>query len=187
MNPLQRVSLTYNPRLEGALALAERLRQDLTARGVQTWVVDDGDGPEAFAGSDLVICLGGDGSLLRCARLLMASGIPILGVNMGRLGFLTELEAAQAHDSLGERCFTGSDTIAVDGDGDVRRCHFVDGVIGNLYRDPIEAMLADRPCPAHRCGCHIGYVHLDKLRLRDVFGDGILERVPRAALPAILR
>jgi MoaA/NifB/PqqE/SkfB family radical SAM enzyme len=85
---------------------------------------------------------------------------------------------ARAHASFGERCFTGSDTIAVDGDGDVRRCHFVDATLGNLYRDDLEEMLADRPCPAETCGCHLGYVHLEKLGLRTVFGDGILERVP---------
>jgi MoaA/NifB/PqqE/SkfB family radical SAM enzyme len=85
---------------------------------------------------------------------------------------------ATRHASLGERCFTGSDTISVDGDGDVRRCHFIEDVLGNLYRDDLSTILRDRPCPASTCGCHIGYVHLSRLGLRQIFGDGILERVP---------
>lgn len=38
--------------------------------------------------------------------------------------------------------------------------------------------LAERPCSNDTCGCHIGYVHLDRLGLYATFGDGVLERVP---------
>jgi len=44
---------------------------------------------------DLLITLGGDGSMLRAARITAGHGIPILGVNMGRLGFLTEVQPAE--------------------------------------------------------------------------------------------
>jgi hypothetical protein len=68
--------------------------------------------------------------------------------------------------------------IAVDGDGTIRRCHFVREPIGNLYEDGWKAALRRRPCPNATCGCHIGYVHMDDLGLDRVFGDGVLERVP---------
>ena len=66
----------------------------------------------------------------------------------------------------------------MDGAGDVRRCHFVDEVLGNLYDGSFEGALRERPCPNATCGCHIGYVHLDELKLYDVFGGGVLERFP---------
>lgn len=85
---------------------------------------------------------------------------------------------AVRHASLGESCRTGASVFSVDGDGDVRRCHFVGAVIGNLYRDSLDDIAGERACPNETCGCHIGHVHLDRLGLYDVFGEGVLERVP---------
>lgn len=49
---------------------------------------------------DCVITLGGDGTFLRAARLTSPYGIPILGVNMGALGFLTEIEVGEVEEAL---------------------------------------------------------------------------------------
>jgi len=83
------------------------------------------------------------------------------------------------HASRGHACRTGASVFAVDGAGDMRRCHFVDRVIGNIYEPGFERVLRASPCPNDTCGCHIGYVHLGRLEMDSVFGDGILERVPR--------
>lgn len=82
------------------------------------------------------------------------------------------------HPSRGHSCRTGESVISVDGDGTVRRCHFVRDVIGNIYDADFADSLRERPCPNESCGCHIGYVHLDRLGLADTFGPGVLERVP---------
>ena len=82
------------------------------------------------------------------------------------------------HASRGEPCRAGASVIAVDGDGTVRRCHFVKEPIGNLYAPEFADGLRERACPNESCGCHIGYAHLDRLGLSRVYGDGILERIP---------
>jgi NAD+ kinase len=53
-------------------------------------------------GTDLLICVGGDGTVLRAARAVVPHDTVILGVNMGRLGFLTELDTASAKERLPE-------------------------------------------------------------------------------------
>ena len=67
------------------------------------------------------------------------------------------------------------------GDGTVRRCHF----IARADRQPLRRLVAGRAAAPHLrrnalCDCHIGYVHLKPLGLRDVFAGGILERIPAA-------
>ncbi|MFG2003152.1 STM4011 family radical SAM protein [Spirillospora sp. NPDC048911] len=82
------------------------------------------------------------------------------------------------HASLGQACRTGDTVISVDGEGTVRRCHFVPAVLGNLYDGSFRTALKPRPCPLDVCDCHIGYVHLEPLGLYDVFAGGVLERIP---------
>lgn len=86
------------------------------------------------------------------------------------------------HRSAGSPCRTGASVVSVDGDGTVRRCHFVRAELGNLYDGSYRAALAprarSRPCPLATCDCHIGYVHLETLPLYDVFAGGVLERIP---------
>ena len=84
----------------------------------------------------------------------------------------------QRHPSMGRRCRTGSTVISIDGDGNVARCHFIKRSLGNIYATDIEDLLRDEPCTNETCGCHIGYVHMDELRLYEVFGEGVLERIP---------
>lgn len=82
------------------------------------------------------------------------------------------------HPSLGRACRTGRSVVSVDGDGTMRRCHFIRDPIGNLYERGFESALVERPCTNATCSCHIGYVHLDDLGLQGTFGPGILERIP---------
>lgn len=82
------------------------------------------------------------------------------------------------HASAGAPCRTGESVISVDGEGTVRRCHFVRAELGNLYDGTYRAALRPRPCPLTACDCHIGYVHLETLPLYDVFAGGVLERIP---------
>lgn len=83
------------------------------------------------------------------------------------------------HPSFGKACRAGHTAFTVDGDGDVRRCHFIHSPIGNIYRDGFEQRLQPTLCSKATCGCHIGYVHRPEMKLYELFGDGVLERIPQ--------
>ncbi|MCZ7456778.1 STM4011 family radical SAM protein [Streptomyces sp. WMMC940] len=130
---------------------------------------------------------------LEAARRLRADlpGHVYLWVNAAEGHVYTDEEAARwtaldplfpfsrhPHRSAGLPCRTGESVVSVDGDGTVRRCHFVRSGLGNLYDGSYRAALGPRACPLAVCDCHIGYVHLESLPLYDVFAGGVLERIP---------
>jgi MoaA/NifB/PqqE/SkfB family radical SAM enzyme len=128
----------------------EALRRDLAAH-VYLWINAYKDVPRYYTADD---------------RRRFEAIDPLFAIN------------ARWHPSRGRACRAGSSVVSVDGDGTVRRCHFIRTPIGNLYDPDFEHALQERPCTRATCGCHIGYVHMDDLGLHDVFGDGVLERVP---------
>ncbi len=86
------------------------------------------------------------------------------------------------HPSLGEFCDAGETSITVDGSGDIRRCHFLKEVIGNIGEANWRERLRPRTCSHANCGCYIGYSNLKKLNLVRHFGEGVLERIPLTSL-----
>ena len=91
-------------------SVISRALKALKAHKVEAWEADR-DGPAGaitsrLEATTLLITLGGDGTFLAGARLAAPRGIPLLGVNLGRLGFLTELDADEIEDGL-KRFFKG--------------------------------------------------------------------------------
>jgi NAD+ kinase len=76
---------------------------EMRAMGVEIAVVEAD--PHAAEGCELVLVLGGDGTFLRAAELAKNAGVPVLGVNLGRIGFLAEAEA-EAIDRVLDRIIT---------------------------------------------------------------------------------
>lgn len=83
------------------------------------------------------------------------------------------------HASEGKPCHAGETVISVDGEGNMRRCHFIKPPIGNIYDANFAEALKPRLCSNATCGCHIGYVHMPELGLHEVYGEGLLERIPQ--------
>ncbi len=100
---MKKVGILYHPMIDTARTLAEELKGFIGARGVSAWLCSAWEGEEAKSkidGTDLIITVGGDGTILRAAQVIVPAPIPITGVNLGRLGFMTELSAREAKAQL---------------------------------------------------------------------------------------
>jgi NAD+ kinase len=100
---LKKVGIIYHPKIAAAKALAEQLFQVLPTLKATTWTCSawDEEGMKVQApGTDLVLSVGGDGTILRVARAVTPWEIPIVGVNLGHLGFMTELSAEDIMEKL---------------------------------------------------------------------------------------
>lgn len=103
-----KVGLVVHGGREQAVAAGREVVARCRARGIATRSLDEVDlgadertPPEGVAaGVDLLISVGGDGTLLRAAFIAAAAGVPVLGVNVGRLGFLAEFEPDEAPGML---------------------------------------------------------------------------------------
>ncbi len=100
---MKRVGILYHPLNEAAHTLAEGLSEFLSSKGVSTWLCSAWEGEQAraqVAGTDLIVSVGGDGTILRAAQVAVPGNVPVTGINLGRLGFMTELSADEAQDKL---------------------------------------------------------------------------------------
>ena len=99
---MKNVGIIYNGRIPEALDLSTTILHDL-ALPEDTWVSPAENLQvlrERAKDTELVITVGGDGTILRAAQVTAPSGIPMVGINMGRLGFMTELQVNEALEKL---------------------------------------------------------------------------------------
>ena len=96
------VAVLFHPRLAAARVLAERVCEALKVQGRECWTASAWDAavPDQLVRALLTVCIGGDGTMLRAARAAIPHTTPVLGVNMGRLGFLSELHPDEAIDRI---------------------------------------------------------------------------------------
>jgi NAD+ kinase len=98
-----RIGILFHPKLPASLPLAEEMKDWLRDRGLSPWLGSAWDEDEVkgqIGELDLLITLGGDGTVLRAARMASRAGVPILSVKVGRLGFLSEFEPAVWRERL---------------------------------------------------------------------------------------
>jgi NAD+ kinase len=111
LSPIRNIALVYHPRNATALAEAAQVRALLEKHeaSVFTSRTDSPELAERMSKQefDALIALGGDGTMLRAGHLTAPLGLPVLGINMGRFGFLMQLTKEDWKVTL-PRLFTGS-------------------------------------------------------------------------------
>jgi NAD+ kinase len=100
---VKKVGILYHPMVDTAYTLAKELVSFLNSKGVSTWLCSAWESEEARAkvgNTDFILSIGGDGTILRAAQAVAPGLTPITGINLGTLGFMTELSADEAVDRL---------------------------------------------------------------------------------------
>jgi len=96
---VKKVGICFHPQWAAAQTLAQEVKAALAPHVSEVWLTsawDEGEARRNVEGTDLLICVGGDGTMLWAARLVILQHTLLLGINMGRLGFLAELRAEEA-------------------------------------------------------------------------------------------
>ncbi|HET9436095.1 MAG TPA: NAD(+)/NADH kinase [Candidatus Limnocylindrales bacterium] len=100
----KRLGFAYNPTNDAAVELRERAGGWCLVRGIDHWAAQANDFEtltSELPTTDLLVVLGGDGTFLRAARAVIAVDVPLLGVNLGKVGFLSKAEASDLETVLG--------------------------------------------------------------------------------------
>ena len=98
MTSIKRIGVLAHPSRPDTHPVARKIAELLGKRGIASWIYTDWDEASVVkdvAEADIVMAIGGDGAMLRAGRVCAENSVPVLGVNMGWLGFLTEIESPQ--------------------------------------------------------------------------------------------
>ncbi len=93
---MRRIGILYHPKVPATLTMAQEIEDHLKNKDILTWVYSAWDKErvrEQIDDTDLLITVGGDGTILRAVQAVIPGITPILGINLGNLGFMTELSA----------------------------------------------------------------------------------------------
>jgi NAD+ kinase len=100
------IGLVLHPERARATEVAGEVLAGATARGIKVVAADAGarglPGVESgdLSGAELLLSIGGDGTVLEAVKRALPLGLPILGINSGRIGFLAEIEESQIVETL---------------------------------------------------------------------------------------
>ena len=100
---VRRIGFAFNPTNDAALELRDRAEAWCKAGGTDHWSAQAGDLPtlhRELPTTDVLVVLGGDGTFLRAAQAVADVDVPLLGVNLGKVGFLSKAEAHQLEPVL---------------------------------------------------------------------------------------
>jgi NAD+ kinase len=100
---LRKIGILYHPLKPEAIKLASELGDFVRSQGVEVWSYSAWEiesERSRINGTDLILTIGGDGTILRAAQVVVSGKIPIAGINLGNLGFMTELNINESRDGI---------------------------------------------------------------------------------------
>ncbi len=100
---MRKVGILYHPMIAATRIKTRELEKFLGSRGITVWACSSWEKEKAGAqlnGTDLILTIGGDGTILRAVQVTVPGKTPITGINLGKLGFMTELGADEALEKL---------------------------------------------------------------------------------------
>jgi NAD+ kinase len=110
VSKIESIGVLAHPLRPQTYPIADQICKKLEAHGLRAWSYTDWQQEEVLSdvkGADMIIAIGGDGAMLRAARVSAPHNVPVLGINMGQLGFLTEIPDPHDWQSQLERVLTG--------------------------------------------------------------------------------
>lgn len=110
MTALNCIGVLAHPKRPPTFSVAEAIVRSLRECDIQVWHHnrwEDSDVTADVQRADMVIAIGGDGAMLRASRVCAPYSVPVLGVNMGRLGFLSEIASPDDWQQASERLLRG--------------------------------------------------------------------------------
>jgi NAD+ kinase len=100
---VKKIGILYHPKVAATRRKAGELAKFLKSQGLSAWECSAWDTEKAsvlLKGTDLLLTVGGDGTILRSIQAVIPGKTPITGINLGKLGFLTECDADEAEARL---------------------------------------------------------------------------------------
>lgn len=104
---MRKITIILNYKNEETITFAQKIREFLENKGVELLVPEDKPGYSLsdsanvdFSAADIALLLGGDGTLLAVSKYLSAYDVPMLAINMGNVGFLSEVEKEEIPQAL---------------------------------------------------------------------------------------
>ncbi len=132
-----KIGILHHPQVPNSYELAQEIEDWLQNQGIDAWECSSWEAESAsdrLKDIDLLITLGGDGSMLRAGRLASHVDVPILGINMGRLGFLAEIYPDEWRKHMPR---------VISGDYRIERRHMLQAEVwrnGELIEQGLEAL-----------------------------------------------
>ena len=102
--PVRRIGFAFNPTSDPAVELRDRAMGWAVEQRVDHWAAQAADRDalhRELPNTDVLVVLGGDGTFLRAARAVIEDDVPLLGINVGKVGFLSKVEASALERVLG--------------------------------------------------------------------------------------